>query len=120
MLRLEQAVARGNWQEVAEQTAESMGRSPLKTLLHIIAVRETASGGEASDVALTHDAMAALAELLGLDEQSPTTLVLAKRLLRRNPFSRARKPSTGLSASLMGLGIGAGGAIGWLLTKFLL
>ncbi len=120
LVRLEQAVARGDWQQVAEQTAEDLGRTPLKTLLHVIALRETARGRDANDVTLTHDAIAALSSLLGVAENSPTALILAKRLLRRNPFSRTRQPSAALSASVMLVGIGAGGAIGWLATKLLL
>ncbi|MFT3923547.1 MAG: hypothetical protein QM778_13535 [Myxococcales bacterium] len=117
---IERLVALGAWDRLIEQIPPDGTRAPLLVLLRSIAAREGTARGARADAKLTSDAIAALAEVLGVPASSPIALMLGKRLLRRNPWSGTTQPSQKLSFTLMVFGVAAGAGIGWLVTRLML
>jgi hypothetical protein len=122
LLKYEPLVERTAWEQLQGELSREAELSPVLELLHIIARRETLPNNEGqSAVQLSQEAIATLARLLGVPETSPTALLLGKRLLRKNPgWARERSPGTGLSTSMVLMGIAVGAGIGWLLTRLIL
>ena len=115
--KLEQLVARGAWEDVAKLGTDP-AQPALYRLMRVIALRETLPSDAKGAGKLTQEAIAALAEVLGVPASSPTALMLAKRLLRRNPVWTHTQPATGVSAGVVIIGLMIGGGIGWLATRF--
>jgi hypothetical protein len=115
LARYEPLVERGAWDQLAQELAAET-RGPALTLLYAIARRETLDDRKQA-AAMTQEALAAVAELLGVPQGSPIALLLGKRLLRKNPWHGKRKASAGLSVGLMIGGLCMGASIGWLVTK---
>lgn len=118
--RLEPLVERGAWENLAKELSTDPSHSAEYRLLRILAQRETLPTDDKAAGRLTQDAIVALAELLGVPATSPTALMLAKRLLRRNPVWTQNQPSSGLSFSIVIIGLLVGTGLGWLLTRFVL
>jgi hypothetical protein len=117
----ERLVEQGAWDQIAHDLESKRSSSPALTLLWVIAKREGRHGADDKQgMAMTREAIGAIASMLQVPETSPTALMISKRLLRRNPWNKAQKPSKKLSFGLMFLGLALGGGIGWLVTKFFL
>lgn len=115
LAEIEALVDRSAWKDIADKldpAAKAGDLPPALALLHALALRETA-GDEAGPRA-TEVAIRSMAALLGVTPESPAALVLAKRLLRKNPASwRTRPaPSARLSVALVVLAIVVGVAAG--------
>lgn len=115
LAEIEALVDRSAWKDIADKldpAAKAGDLPPALALLHALALRETA-GDEAAPRA-TEVAIRSMAALLGVAPESPAALVLAKRVLRKNPASwRTRPaPSTRLSVALVVLAIVVGVAAG--------
>lgn len=120
VMKLEKLVERNSWEEIAEQLGSETALSPALRLLQAVAKRETATreDDKKGSAELMRDAISAVAMLLQVPEASPTALVLAKRLLRKNrAWSRAEPAGTGLSAAVLGVGLAVGAGIGWVVTR---
>jgi hypothetical protein len=121
LAKLEQLVERGAWEQIAHDLDHgARDRHPSITLLHVIAKRETLPADDKGAGKLTQEAIHALADLLGVPHSSPTALMLAKRLLRRNPVWTNTQPATGLSFGIILFGLAAGAGLGWLATRVFL
>ncbi len=119
---LEQLVARGAWETLAKEMSHDASRSAAYRLMRVIAVRETSPHDEKGGAGhkLTHEAIVALAELLGVPQDSPTALMLAKRLLRRNPVWVQKQPEAHISFGVVIVGLLIGVGIGWALMRFVM
>jgi hypothetical protein len=115
--KLDPMVERSAWEQVAKEL-EGKDLPPQLTLLQVMARRELVD--DKSAVALTREAIKAIAMLLEVPETSPTALLLAKRLLRRNRTPSQVRPSTGLSFGVVLAGLAVGIGVGWLVTKIFL
>jgi hypothetical protein len=115
--KLDPMVERSAWEQVSKEL-EAKDLPPTLQLLRVMARRELVD--DKSAVALTREAIKALAMLLEVPENSPTALLLAKRLLRRNRAPAQGRPSTGLSFGVVLMGLALGIGVGWLVTKIFL
>lgn len=114
---VETALRRNDWDGVlrALGPADSAGRLPPNLgLIYAIARKEketeASKGSEATELAIR-----CAAGLLGVTVDSPLALVVAKRIVRKNPVSWQKAPaSAGLSAVFMIIALVLGGGIGWL------
>jgi len=118
--RLEPLVERGAWENLAKELNAEPAHSAEYRLLRILAQRETLPSDDKAAGRLTQDAILALAELLGVPPSSATALMLAKRLLRRNPVWTQNQPATGMSIGVVIIGLLVGTGVGWLLTRFVM
>lgn len=121
VLGYEALVERNDWDQVYERLNRESDLSPTLQLLKIIARRETLKGDEKGESAqLTQQAIACVAQILGLPEASPTALVLGKRVLRKIPgWTKAEAATPGMSVAIVLSGLSIGVGIGWLLTRLL-
>jgi hypothetical protein len=115
--KLDPMVERSAWEQVAKEL-EGKQLPPQLTLLQVMARRELVD--DKSAVALTREAIKAIALLLEVPETSPTALLLAKRLLRRNRAAPQGQPTKGLSFGVVLAGLTVGIGVGWLVTKIFL
>lgn len=113
---VEPLVARGDWANVSKQLGpmDKAGFLPPNLgLLFALAHHESASEEDAG--AGNEIAIRCMAGLLGVASESPVALVLAKRLLRKNPQTWREKPAPPARVSflivLAVLVLGA--AVGW-------
>ncbi len=120
MAKLDPLVERSAWEQVVKELGDERDVTPTIQLLRAMAQRELMPDRDKKAAAVTREAIAALAEILGVPENSPTALLLAKRLLRRNRSPGAVAPSKGLSASVLLAGLAVGAGVGWLITKLFL
>ncbi len=118
LVEIEPLLARGDWEGLARHLGppEKAGSlPPTLGLLYAVARREAAgenSSGDANEMAIR-----CMASLFGVPPESATALVLAKRLLRKNPAAwRTRSaPPTGISVLIMMIALVLGGFAGWYL-----
>ncbi len=113
---LEPLVARNAWKEIAERlgaAGEAGALPPALALVFALAQREAA--GEEGAAGATALAIRSMAALVGVPQESGMALVLAKRLLRRNPAGWRQRPAPAArySAVIIVLGILVGAAVGW-------
>jgi hypothetical protein len=120
MAKLDPLVERSAWEQVVKELSSERDVTPQLTLLRAMAQRELLPDRDKGAVLLTREAIAALAEILQVPENSPTALLLAKRLLRRNRSPTATAPSKGVSAGMLFAGLAVGASVGWLITKLFL
>jgi hypothetical protein len=118
LAEIEPLLARGDWEGLAKHLGppEKAGTlPPTLGLLYAVARREAAGDGSSGDA--NEMAIRCMAALFGVPPESETALVLAKRLLRKNPAAwRTRSaPPTKISAFIMVLALVLGGAAGWYL-----
>lgn len=121
VVRFEKLVERGAWEQLRNELAEEAAPTPALRLLALVARRETLEPQDKQGSAeLSEQAIATVASILKVPENSATALVLAKRLIRKNPvWMRSQPASSGLSVAVLMGGIALGGGIGWLLTRLL-
>jgi hypothetical protein len=122
LLRIEPLVARSAWDQVLVELTHERELTPLLTLIRLIARREIEPSSDAQTRhAAAHEATSAVATLLGVTDDSPLALVVAKRLLRKNPRDlRSQHASTGVSVGMIVAGIVIGVGLGFVLTRVLL
>ncbi|HEX2677470.1 MAG TPA: hypothetical protein VHM19_12540 [Polyangiales bacterium] len=112
-------IEQGKWHELRAlletKAPEPAQLPPTLALLYSIAVKEDAASEDTTqtrrvDVDLL--GIRAMADLLGISEQSPSALLLAKRMLRRRPLEWNQKPPRRISFLVVAIallvGIGAG------------
>lgn len=83
---IERLVDRAAWKEIAQNLgpgAEAEELSPALALIYAVARRESAGDDAASQA--TQLAIESMAKVLGVAPESPLSLVLAKRMLRKPP-----------------------------------
>ena len=107
-----------NWEGVllALGPADQAGRLPPNLgLLYAIARKEKETSADKTSDA-TDLAIRCAAGLLGVAPDSPLALVVAKRIVRKNPVSwqKAPAPPASVSALIMLTALAIGSAIGWL------
>lgn len=113
---LEPLIARNAWKEIAERlgpAGEAGTLPPALALVLALAQREAA--GDDGAAGATELAIRSMAALVGVPQGSDMALVLAKRLLRRNPAGWRQRPAPAArySAAIIVLGILVGAAVGW-------
>lgn len=118
LAQLEPMVAGSHWRRVREaiepHLEDENGLPPELALLYALASHELGDD-EVDGIRLAIDAMAVL---VGAPCESPITVLLAKRLLRRGRPGIGRRPAPRWPLSLLiaVLGIALGAAVGWLVT----
>ena len=120
LAKLDTLVERSAWEQVVKELGSERDQTPGIVLLRVLAQRELLPDRDKGAVALTREAISAIAQLLEVPESSPTALLLAKRLLRRNRSVGGTAPSKGLSAGVLLAGLAVGAGVGWLITKLFL
>ena len=117
----EQLIERGAWEELVQLLSPQSRLPPALELLLLIGRREVQDGRDREQAnALSRAIIATVARVLSLPEESPAALVIAKRLMRRNPGWSRKQPANRLSVGIVMIGLSLGAAIGWLLTKLTL
>jgi hypothetical protein len=121
---IEPAISAGDWAAIVKLlgTDDAAGRLPPNLgLLYALARKEAehddATAKHGSE--LTQLAIRCMAGLFGVPEQSPIALVLAKRLLRKNPVSWQQRPAPPAKVSVLFilLAIAIGSAVGWAISQ---
>ncbi len=117
---LEAALATSDWDHVISALGppDAAGNLPPNLgLIYAVAMKEKERGDQ-SGAELTELAIRCSAGLFGVEPTSPIALVLAKRLLRKNPVAWQKKPAPPPTVSILIIVIGliVGGAIGWLIS----
>jgi hypothetical protein len=121
---IEPAIAAGDWAAIVRLLGsdEEAGRLPPNLgLLYALARKEAehddATAKHGSE--LTQLAIRCMAGLFGVPAQSPIALVLAKRLLRKNPVSWQKRPAPPAKVSVLFivLAIAIGSAVGWAISQ---
>jgi hypothetical protein len=84
-----------NWGAVVDVLAKAESLTPPLALLYAIALRERDAEGDADGIAIR-----AAAALLCVPEDSETALVVAKRILRRNPVAWKARPAPPVRVSV--------------------
>lgn len=115
---LERAVAVGDWASIEEKlfaNAPSVDAMPARLRL-LWSVAQKESGAERPGTQPDALAIAATAELLGLEPRSPLALVVAKRLLRRRAITQRPAPKPFISWIIVLVAIAIGAAVGILLS----
>jgi len=124
----EPLLQQGRWGELRE-LIQARGGDPahlpaVLALMYAIALKEdsTASPDRAKKAGHNPDAlgMRVISQLLSLPEQSPTVVLIAKRLMRRRPLDWKQKPPGRISAILVMSALLAGALVGVLLHPWLL
>lgn len=121
---IEPAIAKGDWSEIANQLGsdEQAGRLPPNLGLLFALARKESEHDEATarkGTAYNELAIRCMAGLFGVPEQSPIALVLAKRLLRKNPVSWQKRPAPPAKVSilLIILVVAVCGGLTWAITQ---
>jgi hypothetical protein len=96
LTELEPLLAETNWDAVLNKLQQYESLPPQLALLYAIAQREREATGDADAVAIR-----AVAALLCLPEDSHTALVIAKRLIRRNPVAWQKRKAPSVRSSIM-------------------
>lgn len=121
---IEPAISAGDWASIVKQlgTDDEAGRLPPNLgLLYALARKEAehddATAKRGSE--LTQLAIRCMAGMFGVPEQSPIALVLAKRLLRKNPVSWQQRPAPPAKVSVLfiALAIAIGSGVGWAISQ---
>lgn len=126
---LEPLLRAGDWDAVLRALGpdDQAGRLPPNLgLVYAIARREKEAGeaegarsGEPKKTDATDLAIRCTAGLLGVAPESALALVVAKRLLRRNPVAWQQRPAppASVSALIMIAALAIGSALGWLVAS---
>jgi hypothetical protein len=122
VLRIEPLVERGAWEQVLAELANDKELSPVLVLLRLIARRELqAAAAPKKGADDGGEAVAAMAAMVQVSPRSPVALLLAKRLLRKNPGRlRDQEATTGVSMGIVVAGIVLGAGLGLLVTQIFL
>jgi len=116
--RVEDALARGDWQSVARDLGKIEEAGALPPNLGLVcAVAHAESSADAPGE--NELAIRCMAAIFGVAPDSRLALVLAKRLLRKNPVAWRQRPAPPARVSLLIILVTlvVGGAVGWLLTS---
>jgi hypothetical protein len=119
LAELEPLIGRGDWAAVAKQLGpfdKAGALQPQLGLMYAIAVNETPSEEADGASAL---AIRCVASMCGVPESSGFALVIAKRLLRKNPTSFRKKQAPPAKASLLIVLVALvlGSALGYILSS---
>jgi hypothetical protein len=117
---IEAALTASDWDHVIQSLgpAEQAGRLPPNLgLLFAVAMKEK-ERPNTPQYDITDLAIRCCAGVFGVDPSSPIALVLAKRLLRKNPVAWQKKPAPPPSISILiiSIGVAVGALIGWLVS----
>lgn len=117
---IEAALATSDWAHVIKTLgpADAAGNLPPNLgVIYAVAMKEMERSA-ASSAELTELAIRCSAGLFGVDPASPIALVLAKRLLRKNPVGWQQKPAPPPTVSVLIIAVGllVGATIGWLVS----
>lgn len=117
---IEAALATSDWDHITQTLgpAEDAGRLPPNLgIIYAVAMKER-ERAEISSPELTDLAIRCSAGLFGVDPASPFALILAKRLLRKNPVAWQKKPAPPPTVSILIIvvGLAVGALIGWLVS----
>lgn len=117
LAEIELALAASDWDHVAGALgpADAAARLPPNLGVILAVALKEKERGEVSPIDLTELAIRCCAKLFGVDPASPIALVLAKRLLRKNPVAWQKKPAPPPRTSFLIIAIGlfVGCTIGW-------
>ncbi|MBI5532871.1 MAG: hypothetical protein HY898_09165 [Deltaproteobacteria bacterium] len=120
LAEVEKAVEAGNWDAVlaALGPAEDAGRLPPNLGVLYAIARKEKERADAVDPALTDIAIRCMAGVLGVDRASPIALLIAKRLLRKNPTAWRQRPAPRPTISILIIlgGLLLGGTLSWLIS----
>jgi len=113
LTELEPHLAETNWEQVLAALEKHESLPPQLALLYAIAQRERNAPGDADSVAIR-----AVAALLGVSVESHAALVVAKRLLRRNPIAwqKRKAPPAKISVLIAVIVMLVGAAAGYVLS----
>jgi hypothetical protein len=117
MAAIEKLLTRGDYARVCELLGppeRAAGMPPAMALVYATAHKEAGDDAESGEVNFL--AIRAVASLLGVSAESRTALMIAKRMLRRNPVTLAerRAPPAPARVALIVVALALGGIIGWL------
>ncbi len=113
-------IATGDWRSLAETLGpldQASGLPPTLGLLCALAHHE--AGGDEQAQAANELAIRSVASLFGVAPGGAIAMVIAKRLLRKNPVTWRARPAPPARTSLLivALTLVVGGGVGWLLTS---
>lgn len=113
LAEIEPLLKQTHWGAVADLLSKQETLSPPLALLYAVALRERDTKGRDPE----RIAIRAVAALLCVPEESETALVVAKRILRRNPVGWQKRPAPSARVSFLIIAIVllAGAAVGFLL-----
>lgn len=118
---IEPLVNLGDWDGVLRvlgPDSDAAKLPPSLGLLWAIAKKEKETDESPKVQGLNELAIRCTAVMLGLDPESTTALLVAKRILRKNPVSwrKAPAPSAGVSALIILIAVVLGSAVGWVVS----
>ena len=118
IVELEPLVRAGDWAAVARTLGpdDAAGKLPPNLGLVYALARKEKEGALDKGTASTELAMRCTAGLLGVAPDSEIALVIAKRLIRKNPvaFRERAAPPASITAIILVVALVVGSAIGWL------
>jgi hypothetical protein len=118
LAKVEPLVKETRWVELVELLERRSPADLPPALRLVLAVALVETSGEGSSTVATRMAIQAFGALLGLPEESGTTVVLTKRIVRRNPIAWRKRQAPpapirlALVITALALGIVAGWALG--------
>ena len=118
LARVERLLASNDYQAICDllgPTSKAKKRSPVLVVLYATAHKELDL--EDPDNEVNFMAIRAVARLLGVDGDSRTALMLAKRMLRTNPSALRERslPRAPARVAMIILGLLVGACVGWAL-----
>lgn len=129
MAEIEPLLHQGRWQDVValigKREPDPLRLAPRIALLYAVALKEAPAGeGHAAGPRPHVDpdllGVRAVASLLGMDGQSTTALMVAKRVLRRRPLEWQREPPKRVSIVLTLIALALGTAAGLMFDQHLM
>lgn len=116
---IEPLINRGDWAGIVRELGppdKAGALPPHLGLIFALAMNETAGAESPTDAAQL--AIRCAAGLFGVAPDSATALVMAKRLLRKNPLSFGKRPAppARTSALIVFITLVVGAGVGWLVT----
>jgi hypothetical protein len=114
------ALASGDWRRVATDLGPLAQAGALPPTLGLVCALAHHEAGDESAAQLANDlAIRSTASIFGVPPDSTLALVLAKRLMRKNPVAWQKRPAppAGTSLLIVVATLAIGGGIGWLMTS---
>lgn len=117
LAKVEPLVKETRWAEVVELLERRSPADLPPSLRLVLAVALVEMAGEGSSTVATRMAIQAFGALLGLPEESSTTVVLTKRIVRRNPVAwrKRQAPPAPIRLALVITALACGIVAGWAL-----
>jgi hypothetical protein len=118
VLAVEESLAAGDWSRIAKDLGTVSDAARLPPNLGLLCALAHAES-EADAPGASALAIQCMAAIYGIPADSRLALVLAKRLLRKNPvaWSQRRAPPARISLLIIFITLVLGAAVGWLLTS---